>query len=122
MEVAVEGASQWAAIGEVAGIDQLVFERSPKAFDKDVVQAAAAPIHADEHRSVLESRCKVGGRERRALIGIEDLRFAMPPSLFERRQAEGGIERVGQFPTEHETAEPVHDGDQVQEATTHGNI
>ena len=40
----------------------------------------------------------------------------------ERDQAEAGFHRVGEFPTEHETAEPIHDGDQVQKAAAHRDV
>ena len=40
----------------------------------------------------------------------------------ERRQAEAGFHRIGEFPTEHEAAEPVHHRDQIEKTATHRKV
>jgi hypothetical protein len=67
-------------------------------------------------------RQKIGRGELRPLIGIPDFGLAEAERGPERRQTEAGLHRIGQFPTEHVTAEPIHDGDQVEEAATHRNV
>jgi hypothetical protein len=37
-------------------------------------------------------------------------------------QAEARLHRVGEFPTEHKAAEPIHHCDQVEKAATHRNL
>src|SRR5260370_37877254 len=44
VEVVLQRREQFEAGGEVAGIDQLVFERAPQPFDEHVVERAAAAM------------------------------------------------------------------------------
>ena len=44
LEVGIQGREQIGAIGEVAGVDQLVLQTAPQALDKDVVEGATATI------------------------------------------------------------------------------
>ena len=53
MDVILQRHEQIVASGEIAGIDQFVFQRPPQAFDEDVVQRAATPIHADGDAALL---------------------------------------------------------------------
>mgnify|MGYP000871496036 CR=1 FL=1 len=43
-------------------IDALVFQRSPQAFDEDVVHPATATVHADPDLGILEQYPSGGGR------------------------------------------------------------
>ena len=43
------------AVGRLLQVDRLVFQRAPQAFDEDVIQAPAAPVHGDGNASVVES-------------------------------------------------------------------
>jgi len=56
------------------------------------------------------------------LIGIEDLRLAEAKGSIERGQTKAGLQSTRQFPTEHEAAEPVHHGHQIEKAATHRNV
>ena len=56
------------------------------------------------------------------LIGVPDFGLAETERRVERRQTETGLHRIGEFPTEHETAEPIHHGNQVEEAAMHRNV
>jgi hypothetical protein len=122
VEVALQRREQIQAAVEVAGVDQLVLERAPQTFDEDVVERAAAAIHADRDAALLERRQEIGRGKLRALIGVPDLGLAEAERRVERGQAEAGLHRIGKFPTEHEAAVPVHHGDQVQEAAAHRNV
>ena len=42
VEVLLQRREQIGARGEVAGVDQLVFERAPQTFDENIVDGAAA--------------------------------------------------------------------------------
>ena len=72
VEIVFQRREQILAGGEVAGIDQLVFERAPQAFDEHVVERAAAAIHADGDPAALEGSQEIGRGELRALIGVPD--------------------------------------------------
>src|ERR1700687_5455494 len=63
MEVAIQLREQIEAAGEVAGIDEFVFQRAPEALDENVVQSEASSIHADRDAAPLQRRQKVGRGE-----------------------------------------------------------
>ena len=79
---------------------------------------------------------QVGGWKKQALAGLPDIfgngreqvrqqSDAEKDELYKQiggRQAETGFHRVGEFPTEHETAVPIHHGNQVEEAAMHRNV
>jgi len=84
-----------AAVGVAFEIDVLVFQRAPDTLDEDVVHPAAAPVHRDAHagRDQHAGECRAG--ELAALVGVEDLRFAMPGQRFlQRRHAENEASMV----------------------------
>src|SRR5450432_1322149 len=122
VEIVLQRREQVLAGGEVAGIDQLVLERAPQPLDENVVQCAASPIHTDGDPALLQRRQEVGGGKLRALIGVPDFGLAEAECRVKRGQAEAGFHRIGQLPTEHVTAEPIHHCDQVEKAATHRNI
>jgi len=47
VEIVFQRRKQFQTGGEVARVDQLVFERAPQPFDENVVERASAAIHAD---------------------------------------------------------------------------
>jgi hypothetical protein len=86
VEIVLQRREQILAGGEVAGIDQLVLERAPQPLDENVVECAAAAIHADEDPALLQRSQKIGGGELRALIGVPDLHRVITAShLFSMR-------------------------------------
>ena len=60
----------------------LIFHASPKSFDEDIVPPGALAVHADLDLSAEQKVGKVGTGELAPLIGVEDLRFAMPSERF----------------------------------------
>lgn len=61
--------------------------------------------------------------ERAALVGVEDIRSAVfRQGLFQGRDAKIRLHSVGKTPGRHVAAVPVHGGDHVQKAFSHGNI
>ena len=68
------------AVGDVIQIDRLVFERPPQPLDEDIVHTPAPSIHGYRDLHVLENAGKLEAGELAALIGIEDVRFAVAVS------------------------------------------
>ena len=58
VEIVFQRREQFQAGGEVAGIDQLVFERAPQPFDENIVERAPAAIHADRDAALLSGARK----------------------------------------------------------------
>ena len=68
-------------------------------------------------------RCQEIGRgELPALVGIPDLGLAEAERRLQRSQTEAGLHGIGEFPTQDETAEPVHDSHQVEKAPMHRKV
>src|SRR5450631_2714019 len=122
VEVALQRRKQLRSAGEVAGIDEFVLQRSPQALDKYVVEGAAAAIHADRDAALFERGQKIGGGKLRALVVVPDLGLAEAERGLLGGQTEADLHRIGELPAEHEAAEPVHDGDQIQKAALHRNV
>src|SRR6187455_2739511 len=59
-------------------VDLLVFDRPPEPLDEDVVTPCALAVHADSDFGGLQHLGEVGRAELTSLIGVEDLRLAMP--------------------------------------------
>src|ERR1700686_1254367 len=122
VKVVLQRREQIQAAGEVAGVDQLVLERAPQPFDEHVVERAPAAIHADRDSTLFERSQEVRRGELRARIGVPDFGLSEAERSVERGEAEARLHGVGKFPTEHEAAEPIHDGYQVEKAATHWNV
>ena len=95
----------------------LVLDRTPEAFDEDIVKDTAATIHADANVSRLQFMGKVMGGELNPLVGVENIWPAKLPRQPQRFQTEGAVQGIGELPGQDKTAEPIHDGHQVHEAT-----
>src|ERR1700693_2436612 len=119
MEVAVQRLEQIGPADEIAGVDEFVLQAAPQALDENVVQGTAPSIHADRDVALLQRRQKVGRGELGPLIEVPDFRLAETECRLQRGQTEAGLHRIGEFPTEHEAAETIHHGDQVEEAAMH---
>ena len=109
-------------IAVVLEVDVFVFHRPPESFDKDVVQRTAPAVHADHDILVLESTGERLAGKLRSLVGVEDFRRTLTQRSIQRRAAESRIETRRYFPTEHVPTEPIHDGDEVNEASPQPDI
>ena len=96
-------------------IDLLVFDRAPKTFHKDVVEDPSSAVHADLDSCCFQHPGESAGGELGALVGIEDLRPSSFKGIRERFDAEVDLHRYGNGPGNDVTAEPVHDGNKVDE-------
>src|SRR3954453_18613112 len=76
VKVRFQRREQVLAGGEVAGVDQFVFERAPQTFDENVVECATAAIHTNGDPTLLQRSQKIGGGKLRALIGVPDFGLA----------------------------------------------
>ena len=54
-----------------------IFDGAPESLDEDVVECPAATIHRELHAAGEEWLRKLGGRELRTLVGVEDFRHAV---------------------------------------------
>ena len=78
-------------------VDALILQGPPEAFDEDVVEAAAFPIHRDPGADPFQPVGPGEGRELRPLVGVHDLGRAEPvDGLVQRLDAEVGFQRVGE--------------------------
>src|ERR1044072_6614605 len=108
VKVAIQRWQYLCPANEVAGVDQLVLQRAPQALDENIVQGAPASIHTDGDAAFFQRRQKLGRGELRTLMRVPDLGLTEAERAFQFGQAEAGLHRVGQFPTEHEPTEPIH--------------
>ena len=106
--------------------DAFVLPRSPQPFDHAVVTPCTFAIHADLDLCICQHVDPSAAGKLAALVAVEDFRRAMfCDGLFQSLYAKVRIHAVGQTPSQHLTAVPVHDRDQIQEATPHryvGNV
>ncbi len=92
-------------------VDLLVFDRSPESLDQDVVAPASLAVHVYGDLVRLQHLDELQAGELAALIGIDDLGFAVPRERFlQRLDAEVGVHRVGESPGQNLSAVPVHHG------------
>ena len=111
------------AVGQFVEINRLEFQRPPQPLDEDVVHAATATIHGDAHAGVLEDGGEAEAGELAALVRVEDFRVAVVGQrLVQGANTEPGVHSVRQ-PSRRDMARgPVHDGDQVPEATLNRDV
>ncbi len=75
-------------------VDLLVLDRAPHPFDEHVVAPAALAVHRDADAVAMEQPSELAARKLTALIGVEDLRFAVPGDrLLDRFGAERRVNR-----------------------------
>ena len=84
--------------GVVKEINMLIFDGAPQAFDENVIQGAAATVHANLNASLFQDRSERQGRKLDALIGVENLGLVSGKGVLQSRPAKMTIKRVGQLP------------------------
>lgn len=101
----------------------LVFDASPEPFDKNIVYPAPLTVRADPD-TISSQHIRKGLRGKLAvLVGVEDLRRTKGRKrFFQRFQAEGNVQGVGESPCQHPAAGPVHDGHKITKASGHRQI
>ena len=102
--------------------DIFVLDAAPKAFAEDVVEGAASTVHADLNVGCEQADGEGIGRELCALVGVEDLGPTGAERLTQGIETEDAVQGVGKLPSEHITAVPVDDSDQIHEATQQRHI
>ena len=122
-DVAADADAGFGDEGVGVEIHLLVLHRAPEALYEYVVAPAALAIHADGDLLAVEDVGERRAGELRALVAVEDVRFAMPRQrFFQRLDAEPGIKRDRHPPRQHPPGEPVDDGDEVDEAARHWDV
>ena len=112
VEIATEAVSGISAILICFQIHFFVLNRPPKSFDEQVIIITPLPIHADSDSMFFQETGEGLAGELSALIGVKDIRSAFPQRLFQRLDAEVGVQGIGEAPGEHVTAVPVDDSHQ----------
>ena len=100
----------------------LILHCAPQTLHKDIVGVPPLPVHADLHPVFLQHMGERQADELTALVGVEDLRLALPQRLLQSIDAEVGLQGVGQSPGDHAPAVPVHGCHQVEESPGHGQV
>ncbi len=103
-------------------IDLLVFQGTPETFHKDVVVNSPSAVHADGDATGFQDFGEPVGRELGALVRVEDLRPASLKGIRQRFDAEVDLHCYGHSPGNDIPAEPIHDGNKVDETLLHPNI
>jgi len=98
-------------------------DRRWRAVAKRLMKASAVASHEDldpRRRQVAGKSCR---GELRALIRVENLRFAEPgQGVLERDEAERRVHRVGDAPRQNRAAGPINDRDEIEEAGSNWKI
>src|SRR5690625_4269337 len=93
----------------------------PEPFDEHVIPPRATAIHADFHTGSQQDAGEAIRGELTALVGVEDLRFAIAThGFFQCLDAERLVHGVTQTPGENLATPDVHDGHKVSKTTGHG--
>ena len=121
-EVGAQFPPGFTGVGLGFQVHLLVLHRPPQPLHEDVVGVAPFPVHADLHPVFLQHMGELQAGKLTPLVGVEDLRLALPQCLLQGGDAEVGLQAVGQSPSHHVPAVPVHDGHQVEESTGHGQV
>ena len=119
-EVVAQFPAGLCGVGVGFQVHLLVLHRPPQPLHENVVGVPALPVHADLDPVFLQHMGELQAGELAPLVGVEDLRLALPQCLLQGGDAEVGLQAVGQSPSHHVPAVPVHDGYQVEESTGHG--
>jgi hypothetical protein len=103
-------------------IHLLVFDTFPASFHTHVIPPATFSVHAHLNAVVGQEPRELLAGELASLVGVEDLGAAI---LRERLphcvETEVRRQRVGEPPRQHAATRPVQDGEEIDEASTHGN-
>ena len=109
--------------GVGAQVDLLVLDRPPEPLDEDVVAPGALAVHADRDLGGLQHLGEVGRGELAALVRVEDLGLAVPGErLLQGLDAEVRRQRDREPPGQDLAAEPVDDGDEIDEPPRHRHV
>ena len=84
IQIITEAYSCYTTIGVVMKIDFFVLDCTPKAFDKNIVESSATPVHTDQNPVLLQHICPVKTGKLRSLIRVENQRL---PNLQSRKSA-----------------------------------
>jgi len=104
-------------------VNLFVFDRAPQPFHEHVVAPTTAAVHTDRDLVFVEQTSEGIAGELRALVSVEDFRFAKAGDrLFDRFDTEVGGQRVRNPPREYPPRGPVHNRREVDEAALHRQI
>ncbi len=97
-EVAVQPVMDRVQRAVAVRVHLLILNRSPQAFDKDVVMGPSPTVHADPNARLHQTARERRAGELRTLVRVEDRRLTPPQRLVQTVQAEPGLQGVGESP------------------------
>jgi hypothetical protein len=100
-------------------LDAFILQGSPEAPDEDVVEAAPLAVHRDLGADPFQPVGPGEGGDLAVLIRVHYLRREAMDRLVQRLDTEVRLEGVRDASGQHLAREPVHDGDQIEEASSH---
>lgn len=104
-------------------INLFLFHRAPQALDKYIIPPGAAAVHADRDLLPVQDGDECHAGELATLIRVEDLRRLETRQRFPQSlDAQISLKRDRQPSADHPPAEPVHDGDQIDESPRHRDV
>src|SRR6202521_96325 len=122
VKVAVQARLQFGHPRILEQIYMLILDRPPEPLDEDVVQRTPTPIHAHPAACLLYGLRKGGGRELRALIGVENFGVSLCEGGLERGKTEAPIQGIRELPGDNIPAEPVENRDEIHEPVCHRDV
>ena len=104
-------------------VDAFILQGSPEALDEDVVDTASFAVHRDPGANSYQATCPGEGRKLTALVRVHDPGYAEEVDGFVQGfDTEFGLKCIRDAPGQHLAGEPVHDGDEIEEAAPHRQV
>jgi len=123
VNVSAERGASFAYICIGSQVNLLVFDCPPQALDEHIVPPSRFAIHADGDLVFYKEAGNAHSRKLTAVIGVEDLRLAVPVNrLLNRLDAKIRLKRDRQTPGQNLTAEPIDDRGKIDKAPRHRDV
>lgn len=116
MDVVRDPLPGFARVEIIVQVHLLVFERTPEALSKDVIQGAPAAIHTDLDLGSGEPVEILRAGEMAALAAVTNLRRSLGQGGVQGLVDERLFQGRGKFPGDDKAGIPIQNGDQIQPA------
>ena len=104
-------------------VNVVVLEAFPEAFDPGVVGCSTLSVHRYLDASAAQELCPQGTGVLGALVRVNNLRTSIVvDSRLEYLHTPGSLQRVAQPPGQYFSAIHIHDGSQIHESLSHGDV
>jgi len=122
VKIIFDAVEQGISVGIFSNVEVFVFDASPQSFDPDIVDASSSSIHTDSYLFAVQLLCKGMAGVLTALVAVEDFGLTVEKGILEGLDTKVTFQRIGQPPSKNKSGEPVHNCDQIEEASFHWNI